>query len=78
MDRASATDEVDLDAFPGSGLTEDFKKLVFTASLLAFSIERDSVEKKPACSVGKALNEIPPALSGRQLATINRTDTHMQ
>ena len=46
--------------------------MVFTASLLGAQHKMDSVENKPedplAVSLGKALNEMPPSLCGRQVA----------
>ena len=69
VDRASASEAVDASTIPESGQSNDFRKLVFTTSCLAFSIKGDSMATKKASllvvSLGKALNESPPALSGR-------------
>ena len=52
-------------------MPKDFKKMVFTASLLGAQHIRDSVENKPASFLvvflGKALNGMPPSLCGRQV-----------
>ena len=70
--RASASQSVDLGfIFPCRVIPKDFKKMVFTASLLGAQQIRDSVENKPASllvvSLGKALNGTPPSLCGRQM-----------
>ena len=54
-------------------IPKDFKKGIFTASLLGAQHKKgDSVENKPASllvvSLGKALNGMPPPLCGRQVA----------
>ena len=73
VDRTSASDMVDSVLIPELGQAEDFRKFHSQLSCLAFSIKRDSVEKKPIrslfVSLGKVLNGIPPALSVRQPAT---------
>ena len=82
MVRTSAADIVELGSILELGLTKDFRKLIFTAFLLGFSMKRDSVEKKPVSllvvSLGTALSGIPPGLKGRQPAILNRTDAYMQ
>ena len=53
-------------------IPKDFKKWYSLLPCLALSIERDSMENKPASllvvSLGKALNGTPPPLFGRQVA----------
>ena len=74
MDKTSVSDTVDEGLMPESGQAEDFRKWHSQLPCLMFSIKRDSVKTKPAnslvVSLGKALNGITPALSGRQLLVI--------
>ena len=62
--RAILSEAVDLEFDSGSSYTKDLRKLVFTASCLALSIN-DSVKTKPAIplvvSLEKTLNGIPPS-----------------
>ena len=67
--RASATQSVDLGFIPLVESYQKTKKMVFTASLLGARHLGEVGGKRPASSLlslGKALNETPPSLCGRQ------------
>ena len=67
MVRASASQSVDLGFNSQSRVVpKDFKKMVFTASLLGTQHKRDSV-----VSLNKALYGMPPSLCGRQIVGPN-------
>ena len=57
--------------FPSRVISKDFKKMVFTASLLGARHIRDNVENKRASFLvvflGKALNGMPPSICGRKM-----------
>ena len=69
--RAFASQSVDLGFISLVELYQKSLIVVFTVSLLGAKQNRDSVENKPASllivSLGKALNEMPPSLCGRQM-----------
>ena len=65
--RASTLQSVDLGSISQVQFPKDFKKMVFTASLLGAQQNVDSVENKPASmlvSLGNTLNGMPSSLCG--------------
>ena len=55
--RTYASEAVDFGSISGSGLAKDFGKMAFAAFLLAFSIKKNSVEKKPASTLVASLGK---------------------
>ena len=72
VDRASASEPVDLGFIFQVESYQKTLKMVFKAFLLGAQQNRDSVENKPATlfvvSLGKALDGTPPSLCGGQVA----------
>ena len=71
MARASASQSVDLGLISQIESYQRTLKMVFTVFLIGVQHNRDCVENKPASllvvSLGKALDEMPPFSSGRQV-----------
>ena len=72
MVRASASQSVNLRFISQVESYQKTSKMLLTASLFGAKFKKIVVESKPASllgvSLGKALNEMPPSLCGRQVA----------